>query len=246
MLRPKPRRAPIDSTINRGQYPKAPTIEELKELSKTKNARKLVLCHIGLTISIASKYATKIPSKDKDILGQALLILVECVDRYVRGETKHDYHTLPQYLHMSIDFGIKKFLKTDRLVRPPINSDWIIQLYKTNPDECFGQFNTYNYLDDPDEDNTTDRDVYKSFKKPKYLTSNTNMLNDILIREILDSDFFNTIERKILKMRWEGYTDEEIGNVIGVTKMCINKMKKRMRDRIDYLLTGKKMNIINI
>ena len=72
------------------------------------------------------------------------------------------------------------------------------------------------------------------------------MLNDILIREILDSDFFNTIERKILKMRWEGYTDEEIGNVIGVTKMCINKMKKRMRDRIDYLLTGKKMNIINI
>jgi hypothetical protein len=236
------KRIPIESLLKKGMYPEIPTKEKLKTLTENKDTQQLVLVHVGLAIAIASKHAAKFPNMGKDILSQALLVLIECIDRYVRGETKHNYTTLPQYLHLSIDKGVLTYIKRDHnLVRPPINSKWLIELYHINPD-CLSSFSSYEYVDDQDSKAMQQ----EKHGRMKYKIKEKNPISDIEINDILESDFFNTVERKVLKMRWEGYTDLEISQTLGMSKMGVNKMRAKMRERIDYLLTGKKMSLVAV
>lgn len=60
--------------------------------------------------------------------------------------------------------------------------------------------------------------------------------NILEIQEIFDLACHTSTERKILDMRKRGYTDQEIGQAIGVHRMLIMRMRQTIEQRVRTLM----------
>ena len=61
-------------------------------------------------------------------------------------------------------------------------------------------------------------------------------LDNLLKEEILLSDEFSDIEKRIISLRIKGYTDMEIGNSLNLSQQRICVIKNKLRERLDNYL----------
>lgn len=191
----------------------------------------LIKGHIRLVAAIAARLSVFHPFKAEDLFAQGLLHLIICTRKVANNEVMTLHNNFSAYIHKSIWGYLQTYIKKDHVVAPPINSAWlIIKLKEYDLNDLFQEFEHIENLTPRNE-----ADSEKMGYHPGYIGKRDDAF-PMLYQEVLNSDLFTETEKRIILQRVEGYTDEEIGRQLGVTKVTVNNKRKRMRHRINYLL----------
>lgn len=199
-------------------------VEKLKQGEDVNH--ELILGHLGLAMSIASRFIFfNRGRKKEDIVGQTLYLLVDGVERF--REVGRDEH-IDWYLQTHISRGVQRYLNRDHTVKPPI-SQWVGDLHKEEGREgierIFGVLSYEHMMEIDDEENYT-------VKGTPYHEDQRD-----LGKELIESGWFTTRECEILRQRIEGKNDEEIGRSIGMSYARVSQLRKEMRTRVQKLLS---------
>ena len=199
----------------------------------------LIIHYLRLVFAIVGRIQSNYPKrKHNDLLGAGILALVECLDSISTGEGMVDHDNLDAYVHKTIYHEIKEFIKTDYLVRPPLNSDWLMDRIKEEgTDFLLTMFGTTEYFElssdhvgDPDETELGQHDHTYGLCTP-------DPSGGIEVREIISSFHFTTKEKRIIEMRMEGSNFDEIGAELGMSRQAIIKrVYEKIAPRLRTLL----------
>jgi RNA polymerase sigma factor (sigma-70 family) len=184
----------------------------------------LVLHYLRLVFAIVGRIKADYPKrKHNDLLGTGILSLVECLDSISDGTGMQDHDNLDAYVHKTIYHEIREFIKIDHTVTPPLNSDWLIAKVKEEGTDVYTTlFGTVEYIEvSNDIDYTGDEGEESDGKTYGLFTPSPQ--EGIEIREILTSFYFTTKEKKIIEMRMEGSTLEDIAKELGISIVAVHK-----------------------
>jgi len=206
-----------DSRIDTTNFPEGLKEEEKLELLKKIRADdndakiKMIECHIKLTLSIVSRYVPQAPWKIWDLVGSALYGLTKAVNWVAEGRMgEHD--NITGYIVDTVHRYISEFLETDHLVRIPRRS--IPSLGVDDLDEI-------KFVYDPNVELVPGELVNE---KVQY------------IHEILEMISASPVEMVVIRMRSQGYVDEEIAAQLGYkTKKSIMDIRDRLYARFKEL-----------
>jgi hypothetical protein len=152
--------------------------------------------------------------------------------------TEHD--NLDAYVHKTTYHEIKEFIKTDYLIRPPLNSEWLInRIKKEGTDFLLALFGTMEYLElSSDHVESKDIDGNDQTKDGHtYGLCTPDPSSGIEVREIISSFYFTTKEKRIIEMRMEGSNFDEIGAELGMSRQAIIKrVYEKIAPRLRTLL----------
>ena len=184
----------------------------------------LIECHIKLAYQISKRFINSYPKKKDDIIAAAFYGLSKAVNWAYEGRLYDDGIT--KYIQVTVQRHIRDFLETDHKINIPRKTfKRLIELNETiefvpvivpinhdteNENEDF-------YLEDYQE-NVTDQYVqhYKIFEELFFILKLTD------------------IERQIVELRLDGYTQAEIGQKLNRTQQSIQQILKGIQDRIKY------------
>lgn len=234
-------RRSIRSTITKEQYYPKANVFELELLlmrcrrgdSKARDV--LILSFIGLASAIACRLAAHYPNRDEDILGEALRCMIECIDNVIKGN-QHDHKTLAKYIHKTVFWNCQEYVKVDFTVRPPLNSDWMkqrvieygsyhdaLEMLRCVPYEV--EQSEGSFMSDYINKETVNKDLPEQ-----------NPYAVFVENELEQSDFFTPREKKIIQARLEGYDDDEIGQMLGLTKARVGQIRKGLHKKVITIL----------
>lgn len=191
--------------------------------------------YMRLTASITTRYIFHYPSKSRELFSEALLALVVAVDRVARnvGCTTHD--NVSAYVHKYVRYELLEFVKCDEVVRPPLNSAWLMEKLKEHgQDYLYQEFGCIPYIEEAGI-NTEDNENHV-FQMSPTLQKQTEF--DFTEIELLESDFFTSREKIILRLRLQGENNKVIGRVIGYTEARVGQMIKEMERRVVKIIKG--------
>lgn len=193
----------------------------------------IILGHIALALSMAARYAYT-NKKVQDITGVAMVALCDAVDRVRRGVAMKEYNEIDRYIQTYVSGKITNFLKVDHTVRPPLESDWLKEEYNKHGREILWHYFGCHSLDKIQRLNEqfSDTHIGHFIKEPG--TSDPYAKKHI--KEILHSKQFTHRERYIMNKKVEGYTDEEIGKLIGMSTSSITKIRLGLKERVMRLI----------
>lgn len=233
--------------------PKKPELEMLdvwiaRAQQGNAEARKnLILAHIRLVLAIAggicARNQQKLPLYD-EYVAVGMLTLINCVDRVISGEhTLTNSSQLGGYVNKSVSHEIRSFMKTDRIVVPPLQSAWLEALIKEQGSEVLELlFGTITYVDTESTEEATDDaglSEDKIFRNPDRRNSFESGLYtpdckaNLGMQELLNTPYLTQRERIIMQQRIEGYSVEEIGEALNLSKQSISKI---LRERIGPIM----------
>ena len=99
-------------------------IEQVKKLKQgDKEAQeKIVLGHLNLAVSIASRYANQFPNKiSVDLAGEAMQAMCSAVNRVRRGYSMEKHNNITGFIVKSIQGHLMNYIKSDFVIVPVIN-----------------------------------------------------------------------------------------------------------------------------
>lgn len=173
--------------------------------------------HIRLASQIAGRYMWKHPLKSEDIVSAAMFGLVQAVEW--APERLRDHNITP-YIVTTIHRFISEYLERDHLVRIPRN-------------EYSKRLQANKYIPiifdiDPKEDDEENReyDTVGSFDPPVYDTDKPIEFEDLCDRLELTYE-----ERRIIDLRVKGYTQQEVGEIIGKKRQWIGFVLEKLQER---------------
>lgn len=194
-----------------------------------KAVEKLIRGHLRVTVKVANRFKTGNETKDSDILGAALLTLVECVKK-IADPVKLltvDFHIV-RWLRYRIRRGIQNFLRNDRLsVMHP--DTYMAELVKGNKPAGI-------IFVDFDSIGTITRKLVK-----KTLSQNTvdvrhalqvNRRNTLDIREALNLAVTDDRERSIVEMLGCGDNLTDIGIKLDLSRERVRQIVNEIRERL--------------
>jgi DNA-directed RNA polymerase specialized sigma subunit len=201
----------------------------------------LIIHYLRLVFAIVGRIQSNYPKrKHNDLLGAGILALVECLDSISTGAGMIDHDNLDAYVHKTIYHEIKEFIKTDYLVRPPLNSEWLIEKIKEEgTDFLLALFGTTEYFelssDHGDSKDIDGNDQTQAGHTWGLCTPDPS--GGIEVREIISSFHFTTKEKRIIEMRMEGSNFDEIGAELGMSRQAIIKrVYEKIAPRLRTLL----------
>jgi DNA-directed RNA polymerase specialized sigma subunit len=200
----------------------------------------LIMHYLRLVFAITARIRARYPKRDaNDLLGAGILALTECLDSIAEGTGMQDHDNLDAYVHKTVYHEIIEYIKTDWLIRPPLNSDWLKETYQSEGAEAFLKlFGTTEYFEASKEDTdicTSDGDT--AVEDHTYGLCTPSPLGLIELEEILASFYFTTKEKKMIAMRIAGATYTEIGATLQLTQEAIIKrFKQNIIPRLKQLL----------
>ncbi|OQY10706.1 MAG: hypothetical protein B6I28_00505 [Fusobacteriia bacterium 4572_132] len=186
--------------------------------------------------------------EDEDLYQESIIGLMKLADRYHDTE-KASFHT-----YVDRVFHYEFF----RVVKENIPKNF--NVYNSLEILNFDYNDKYNYKADSNNDimetenyinNINDANISKNFSAKIFKSLFSNDYFDInWINGITPSKFFSTLnffERKIFKLYYiEGYTDKEVGNELGFSRIVINKRRNEAKSKVkemaesEYLLSKNK------
>jgi DNA-directed RNA polymerase specialized sigma subunit len=210
-----------------------------------KAKQRMIEGYIRLVAAITARQVVKYPHKAHELFSVALLALVTAIDRVSKNIGCETHDNVSAYVHKYVRCELLEFVKIDHVVKPPLNSAWLMQKLKEHGREfLYYEFGCIPYVEDvPDSTEQTesllsaDRSNQRFMLPPKLLRD-ANKEFDFSQIELLESDFFTTREKIILKMRIEGYTNERIGRAIGYTEARVGQLIKEMEKRVKKIVKG--------
>ena len=199
----------------------------------------LIIHYLRLVFAIVGRIKANYPQrKHNDLLGSGLLALIECLDSIAKGKGMQAHDNLDAYVHKTIYHEIREFIKTDWIVRPPLNSDWLIAKIEAEGSECLTDlFGTTEYfeLSEPTGDSYENVNITNTGRTHGLNTPSPQGL--IELRDLLDSFYFTPIEKTIILLRVEGITMKEIGERLGISKVAVHKrLNETIIPRLKQLL----------
>ena len=213
--------------------------DKLEQLRKgDKSVRDdLIVHYLRLVFAITARIRARYPKRDaNDLLGAGILALTECLDSIAKGAGMQDHDNLDAYVHKTVYHEVIEYIKTDWLIRPPLNSAWLKEIYQTEGEATFLKlFGTTEYFEvskqDPDDDQSGDTEDHT------YGLCTPSPIGLIELEEILASFYFTTKEKKMIAMRIAGATYTEIGTMLDLTQEAIIKrFKQNILPRLKQLL----------
>ncbi len=201
--------------------------------------QKLIEGHMRLVAAIVSRLARTYPHRTNDLLGEGLLILVDCTNRVAFRLAMREHDNFSAYIYKSVYNGLLTFLKKDHTVKIPVNSDWLTLLLQEQGREALiPLFGTVEYSEAELQSTDEHGDTIYHGSKTWGLSSTSKDVTPFL-EMLCASDLFTDFEKRIIRARYEGYTDAEIAKKEHVTKMTINNKRHGMTKRVHYVLEGK-------
>lgn len=191
----------------------------------------LIVHYLRLTFAITARIRARYPKRDaNDLLGAGILALTECLDSIANGTGMQDHDNLDAYIHKTIYHEIIEYIKTDWVVRPPLNSAWLQEIYQTEGEAIFLKlFGTTEYFEVSKQDpHVEHEDDYNAMEEDHtYGLCSPSPIGLIELEEILTSCYFTTKEKKMIAMRLTGATYTEIGSILNLTQEAIIKRFKQ-------------------
>lgn len=196
---------------------------------------------IRLTAAITARYVMRYPHKSRELFSVGLLALVTAIDRVAKGIGCETHDNVAAYVHKYVKYEILEFVKIDHTVRPPLNSPWLLtKLREHGRDFLYAEFGCVPYVENMggDSDVVSESDGGCRFQMPPVMLQRDRSVFDFTEVELLESEFFTSKERIILKLRLDGYTNKRIGRAIGYTEARVGQMIVEMEIRVRKVVKG--------
>lgn len=104
-----------------------------------------------------------------------------------------------------------------------------IRDFKWNKNQIF---NSAYSLDMEFNNDFGEKNTYGDFISDKNYDLETNSINHLYIKTILESDFLSELEQKILKLSLNGYKQKEIAIILNCTQSRISQHLKKAKEKI--------------
>lgn len=163
----------------------------------------IVESHIRLMTQIVGRYFAITNHYDQvnDLVGVALLSLTKAVHRAQKN--LKDTNITP-YLVNAVHSGLAKFIAEDYIVRIP-------QQTQSDYGYMMPQIKVDSTIDPPSNDDI--------------------VISKIILQDLLDHCCTGTIDRAIIKYRSNGFTDDEISNIVGLSRATVRRMRIELHNR---------------
>ena len=152
-------------------------------------------------------YVGKFPRHKEDIIGVGQLALVEAVNR------KPDHENIGGYVYMYVKGMILNFVTQNENINAKRSTK-----IKKEIDEGINIREKYGIIAVPQVEVPQEKQ------------------SELDIEFILESKVFTKQERTILRLKYEGFSDDAIGIVLGLRKAWVGRVRNRCKERIKYLL----------
>jgi len=177
----------------------------------------IVLNHLGLVIQITGRYVNFFPRKSDDLLGVALVALVDAVNRFQYCATDD---LITPYIVASVHGQLANFLKQDHTVKITLHA---FNKLKTEKEEIPKSFS----IDvDPSEDKHLHELVIKALHSYDYSSS------ALEIEELITKLNFTRLEAIVYRGLCDNVSEAEIGRQLGCSRSCISLVKKGLAIRL--------------
>lgn len=184
-----------------------PESEVLADLRRGAARDEAVLGHIRLAMQIAGRYIAKLNRSDKAdaLVSAAILGLAEGVQKVISGSMKHD--NLVGYLVEQMHFAISKELEDERMFGAAARTR---------------RWRRQNGIQKPDIKQETLTDE---------ITTTNGETEIFEINEAIRSLNLSDSEREIVDLRVQGFRDDYIGNVVGLSSHSVCMIRKDLQTR---------------
>jgi len=198
--------------------------------SDTRN--KIVEGHIRLGLTIAGRFAFKVKFKVEDIVGEMLLCLVESVGRFCSGASYNNEIT--PFIITHIHSRLSKFLEEDRIVCMPGRT---VRYYAVTGSSKLDKIPTEIYLAQKGTlaINMDEYEGPSDFNGEYIMLETLDDHSKSEVLELLDKVTTNFIEKKIIRLRAEGYSYKEIEPLVGYSQSSISIMVQNIEKRFDKI-----------
>lgn len=186
--------------------------------NKKEIVNKIVKGHLRLALNIASRWGYLFQNKIDDICGVAQLELIKATYRAI---TNLEDNNITYYLSTSIHGAIKNFVENDNVFNVPART---IRYYIDKGDPRVNKLPKEIYLFDHDteenSENVNQGYGNQSSMVPEIISNEEKLIET---QELIDKITNDYIEKRIIELRAEGYTYDEIGPQVGFcsSKICI-------------------------
>ncbi len=192
----------------------------------------IVYGHMRLAISIASRFSFLNKHRAEDLIAEAFLILVKKVNQAVIALKDNN---ITPYLTSSLHGELSEFISKDRSMKMPNRTIryYIEKGRYTSLEKIPSQIALV--VDKPSEEK--DQNEYENFvfKGPSITPQIEDDHSESEVLEILDKVTKNFIEKRIIELRAEGYTYQEIGPKVGCSKSSICIIIQTIEEKFNKL-----------
>ena len=216
-----------------------PLVRQGDEKARTR----MIEGYMRLAAAITARYVLYYPRKSRELFAEALLALTIAIDRVATGVVCDTHDNVSAYVHKYIKYELLEFIKIDHTVRPPLNSEWLMEkLRQHGRDYLYWEFGCISYREDSKseayEKSESPNDGHDFMVPTQILKERRYQEFDFSEIELLESDFFTSREKIILKLRLDGQNNERIGRAIGYTEARVGQIIKEMENRVKKIVKG--------
>ena len=189
------------------QRPEADVLRDLRNQPNQEVRDEATLGYMRLGMEIAGRYVCMLnrPDKVENLVSAACLAIVEGVDKIIKGEMTHD--NLGGYLVERIHFGISRELENERMFGPA------------------GQTRRARRKKGIESEN-----IQQEALTDELATTNSE-IGIFEINEALDSLNLSDLERQIIELRVQGFRDDYIGQVVGLSQPSVWMIRRDIKTR---------------
>ena len=187
-------------------------------------AELIVESHLKLTTSIASEYAVYFPRLEDDLVAESWLLVVEAVNS--AANKLYDDNITP-YINSTVRRGLCKFLymvsenaqstvsdRKQRILESGGSDEDVKELYRS-------VFNRHEPL------------VFDTDEGRQTIEIECRNNHNVALREIIRLLPTNLLQTRVLELRSQGYTFQEIAEKTGFCLRTVNKAIHDMEDRFE-------------
>ena len=187
-------------------------VKELRCCSQ-EAAKQIIRAHMGLTLQIVGRYVGYYPKKTDDILGVAMVQLVEAVYSFPKVSNNDD---ITPYIVSSLHGHISNFIRDDTTVR--ISRYGLTQLYEE-----------YKKTGEKNKPMTVSIDLPKITPIGRQVTKAVSTQDDyetkLEVEDFIEELNFTRFEAIVLRLLVDGWLEVDIAKQLNVSRQRINQVK---------------------
>jgi RNA polymerase sigma factor (sigma-70 family) len=188
-------------------------VDKLRQGDKTVSDE-IVLNHLGLVIQITGRYVNFFPRKADDVLGVALVALVDAVTRFQYSAVNNE---ITPYIISSVHGQISNFLKQDQTIRLTQHG---FNKFKDKKQDMPKLFSIHDI--DADNDEYLHELVIKALQSFDYHESKLE------IEELIDKLNLTRLEAIVYRRLCDNESEADIARCLSCSRSSISLVKKAL------------------
>jgi len=198
------------------ERPEADVLFDLRNHPTQAVRDEVALGYTRLGMQIAGRYVCALnrPDKADALVSAACLAIIEGVDKIIKGEMSHD--NLGGYLVERIHFGISAELENEKMFGPAS---------RTRRSR---------------RQRGVDSEIIQQEALSDELATTNSEIGIFEINEALESLGLSDLERQIIELRVQGFRDDYIGQVVGLSQPSVWMIRRDLQTRFRGVTTDEK------